>query len=103
VRRIHSRHGDLALVARPVPLQDLDRRRLACPVRAEQRDDLSPPHVVVDPQSASTEPYDLHSPRTLIAASGDCFVAISVPVRGSAEVIALTEQVCARPEACIGP
>jgi len=38
--RITAEHRDLAAVPVPVPLEDLDGRRLARPVRPEQREDL---------------------------------------------------------------
>src|SRR5689334_23089480 len=38
---IPSEHADLTAVASPVSLQDLDRRRLARPVRGEQPEDLA--------------------------------------------------------------
>jgi hypothetical protein len=40
---------DLAAVAGPVALEDLDRGRLAGAVRAQQREDLTPVDVQVDP------------------------------------------------------
>ena len=47
--RIGPQHLDLAAVARPVALEDLDRGRLACAVGAEQAEDLAGPEVEVDP------------------------------------------------------
>ena len=46
--RVGAKDGDLAAVAAPVPLQDLDRRGLARAVRAEQGEDLAVPDVQVD-------------------------------------------------------
>ncbi len=46
---VEAEHGDLAAVALPVALEDLDRRRLAGAVRAEQAEDLAGRDLEVDP------------------------------------------------------
>src|SRR5204862_2795166 len=48
VSRIDAEHLYLAAVASPVALQDLDRRRLAGSVRAEQAEDLVRTELEVD-------------------------------------------------------
>ena len=52
--RVEAEHADLARVALPVALEDLDRRRLAGAVRAEQAEDLADGHLEVDAATAST-------------------------------------------------
>ena len=47
-RRVEAEHLDLAAVALPVALEDLDGRRLAGAVRAEQAEDLARRHLEVD-------------------------------------------------------
>jgi hypothetical protein len=47
--RIHAEHLDRAVVAVPVALEDLDGRRLARAVRAEQPEDLAVLDREVDP------------------------------------------------------
>jgi hypothetical protein len=47
--RVDAEHTDVALVARAVALEDLDRRRLPRAVRPEQTEDLPRVHVEVDP------------------------------------------------------
>jgi hypothetical protein len=49
VTGIHTEHADLAIVACPVSLENLDRRCLDRPVRAEQREDLTAADREVDP------------------------------------------------------
>jgi len=46
--RVGAKNGDLAAVAPPVSLKDLDRRGLARAVRAEQGEYLTVPNVPVD-------------------------------------------------------
>src|SRR6185312_16946293 len=47
-RRVLPEDGDLAAVPPPDALEDLDRRRLARPVGAQQREDLPAPHLQVE-------------------------------------------------------
>ena len=47
--RVEAEHGDVAGVALAVALEDLDRRRLAGAVRAEQAEDLAGRDLEVDP------------------------------------------------------
>ena len=54
--RIEPEHLGMAPVTRPVTLEDLDGRRLACAVRAEQRDDLACLDPEGDPRNASRAP-----------------------------------------------
>ena len=46
--RIDPQHPRITAGARPQPFQDLDRRRLACAVRAEQAEDLAPLNLEID-------------------------------------------------------
>ena len=45
---VDAQHADLAIIGCPKPLEDLDGRRLARPVRSEQPEDLAPGDVEVD-------------------------------------------------------
>ena len=48
-RRLLAEHGDLAAVGLLEALEDLDRGRLAGPVRAEEGEDLAVADLEVDP------------------------------------------------------
>jgi hypothetical protein len=58
--RVDAEHLHVARVARPVPLEDLDRRRLAGAVRAEEPEDLAGAHLEVDPRNRLDTVVRLH-------------------------------------------
>ena len=66
-RRVQAQHPDGPAVGAPVALEDLDGRRLAGAVRAEQGEQLAPPDVERDARQDSRPAYALRSPSTRIA------------------------------------
>ena len=64
--RIDPEHRDLAAASAAVALEDLDRRRLAGAVGAEEREDLAAVDLEVDPAHRLDIAVGLAQPATLI-------------------------------------
>ncbi len=81
-RGIVAEHGDLALGARTVPLEDLDRRGLARAVRPEQAEDLAAVDRHVDPTQRLEVAVALAQPADLDRGSGcyQCTPRVSVAI-----------------------
>jgi hypothetical protein len=63
--RIHAKNTDLAAVTSPVTLENLNRRGLARPVRAQQREHLANPDLKIDTPDSLHAGVGLHQAANL--------------------------------------